>query len=430
MWEANTLNVDREFEALVVRNQDWLLRFAKGFVRDHQVAEDIVQETLLRAFRAYSGYEDRGRERQWLIAIARNVALNHLNERSRRCEVNLYGSGEDTVNPEDFILSPALSAEEIALADELTRRVLEAIRNLPDGQRTTFYYRYIQEFSVHETAALTQQPTGSVKSKCHYAMRKVRRSLFDYLVEGEYIMPCRDAQVYLLQYAQDAIQPEDRAVVERHLVVCEKCTALADSLRILAQRIEPAGRDELRHFSIGIQVEDHLELVYVTMTFSIPEHERLNALLQERDGAIPEDETWFTAGYGSGFKHVAEFDNEGHRIEFEEFPNPNNPNNTRYRYRKMVRIYPRHTMAMVGYMNRAVFTPSPDSPDVLVCNTENHLNAAARSGLYVAVPSSVKKIHMKRGNGIIEAGAYHFAYADRYVTEDEMLSLEFSYVKG
>lgn len=47
---------------------------------------------------------------------------------------------------------------------------------------------------MHETAALTQQPTGSVKSKCHYAMQKVRRSLFDYLVEGEYIMPCRDAQ--------------------------------------------------------------------------------------------------------------------------------------------------------------------------------------------------------------------------------------------
>lgn len=78
------------------------------------------------------------------MAIARNVALNHLSERSRRYEVNLYGSGEDTGNPEDFILSPALSAEEIALADELTRRVLEAIRNVPDGQRTTFYYRYIQ----------------------------------------------------------------------------------------------------------------------------------------------------------------------------------------------------------------------------------------------------------------------------------------------
>lgn len=91
--------------------------------------------------------------------------------------------------------------------------------------------------------------------------------------------------------------------------MCEKCAALADSLRILAQRIEPVGGDELRHFLIGIQVEDHLGLWYVTMTQPIPDHERLNALLQERGGVIPENETWFTAGHGTGFEHVAEFDN-------------------------------------------------------------------------------------------------------------------------
>ena len=135
-------------------------------------------ENFLQAFRAYSGYEDRGRERRWLLTIARNVALNHLNKRDRRCEVNLYGLGSNDQYLEDLILAQAPSAEEIALADELTRRVLAAIRNLPKSHRTTFYYRYIQNFSVHETAALTEQPPGSVKSKCHYAMQKVRRSLF------------------------------------------------------------------------------------------------------------------------------------------------------------------------------------------------------------------------------------------------------------
>jgi RNA polymerase sigma-70 factor (ECF subfamily) len=424
------LNVERQFEALVIRNQDWLLRYATSLVRDHQIAEDVVQETFLRAFRAYSGYEDRGRERRWLLTIARNVALNHLNKRDRRCEVNLYGLGSNDQYLEDLILAQAPSAEEIALADELTRRVLAAIRNLPKSHRTTFYYRYIQNFSVHETAALTEQPPGSVKSKCHYAMQKVRRSLFDYLVEGKYVMSCQQAHICLWQYAQDAIQPDDRAAVERHLKVCGECSDLAESLRVLVQRIEPAQEHEMRHYLISIQVDDNRCLSYFGLIAPVPNYDELNALLQERDGLIPATEMWFTAGYDAEFQHMAEFDNEGHRIEFEQFPNPNNPGNMRYRYRKMVRVYPRHAMSSVGYWPRVLFRQSAHNPNVVNVQMQNHLNAVARSGLYIAVPGSAKNIRVKRGNGVIAAGAYNFAYADRYVGEDELLVLEFSFEKG
>src|SRR5690606_6187600 len=138
---------------------------------------------------------------------------------------------------------------------------------------------------------------GSVKSKCHYAMQKVRRSLFDYLVEGKYVMSCQQAHICLWQYAQDAIQPDDRAAVERHLKVCGECSDLAESLRVLVQRIEPAQEHEMRHYLISIQVDDNRCLSYFGLIAPVPNYDELNALLQERDGLIPATEMWFTAGY-------------------------------------------------------------------------------------------------------------------------------------
>ena len=389
---------------------------------DHQAAEDIVQETFLRAFKAYDGYEERGRERKWLATIARNVALTHLGRRRVRPEVNLSAANSDEAAFADLLLTPAPSAEEIALADEFTSRVIDVIRSLPDSRRNIFFYRYIHDLTVKQTAALMGQPAGSVKSGCHYAVRRIRKDLSRYFVEGGYVVSCKDVYLYLFQYAQDAIQPDDRITVERHLSVCDDWGALASSLRVLTQNMEPAHEESMRHYVISIQLESDLELLYFGLSSPVEDHDRLNALLAERNGVIPPNETWFTAGHNAEIEHLAEFDNEGNRIELELMPDPNNPNNVRYRYRRMVRVYPRHTMASVGLSRRSSFAPSPQDPRLVVGKVQNHLGTAARSGLYLALPGSAKNVRILRGDGVIDAGPYLFAYADRYIAEDERIA--------
>ena len=182
----------------------------------------------------------------------------------------------------------------------------------------------------------------------------------------------------------------------------------------------------MRHYLISIQVDDNRCLSYFGLIAPVPNYDELNALLQERDGLIPATEMWFTAGYDAEFQHMAEFDNEGHRIEFEQFPNPNNPGNMRYRYRKMVRVYPRHAMSS------AVTGPEYCSGSRPTTRMSECANAKPSQ-----CGSQVRPLHRclarprnmrKRGNGVTRPAPTR--HADRYVGEDELLVLEFSFEKG
>jgi len=65
----------------------------------------------------------------------------------------------------------------------------------------------------------------------------------------------------------------------------------------------------------------------------------------------------------------------------------------------------------------------------MIGKIQNHYGNNVKSGLYLAIPSSGKNIRIKKGNGVIDAGPYKFAFSDRYVTEDETIKLECSYLK-
>lgn len=90
------LENDCGFDNIVANNQGWLLRYVKKIVGNEAAAEDIVQETFIRAYKAYDGYQETGRLRQWLRTIARNVALRYLGSSAAIREVNLCTSDENS----------------------------------------------------------------------------------------------------------------------------------------------------------------------------------------------------------------------------------------------------------------------------------------------------------------------------------------------
>jgi RNA polymerase sigma-70 factor (ECF subfamily) len=137
------------------------LRLASG---DRQKAEDLVQETLLRAWRHPEAMDpDRGSVRAWLFTTARHLAIDAWRRRSARV-------GEVVT---DELPEPPAEADEADRAVEAWT-VAEALGRLSAAHREVLYECFYQGRSVAEAAARLGVPAGTVKSRTHYALRSLR----------------------------------------------------------------------------------------------------------------------------------------------------------------------------------------------------------------------------------------------------------------
>jgi RNA polymerase sigma-70 factor, ECF subfamily len=140
------------------------VRLAGG---DRAQAEDLVQETLLRAWRSPRALDpERGAVRSWLFTTARNVAIDAWRRRSVRV-------GEVVT---DMIPEPPPSADEADRAVEAWT-VAEALGRLSAQHREVLVQCFYRGRSVAEAAALLGVPPGTVKSRTHYALRSLRMVL-------------------------------------------------------------------------------------------------------------------------------------------------------------------------------------------------------------------------------------------------------------
>lgn len=143
--------------------EHWALqRFA-----DHDQAQEVVQETVLAAWRHFDQYDpDRGGERAWIFGIARNVAAT--SHRRRRRHLRAVDGGPP---PE-----PAGDDTELArLADRSL--VADALRALSDDHRAVVVAAYWEGLSTREMAERFGIPDGTVKSRLYYALRSLRDGL-------------------------------------------------------------------------------------------------------------------------------------------------------------------------------------------------------------------------------------------------------------
>ena len=163
-----TLSGDsRAFEALMRRHNRTLYRTARAILRDDAEAEDVVQEAWLRAYRAFGAFRGESKLSTWLARIAANEALM----RRRRNPKDLFATEEHDC------ISQAPGPEEEAQLSE-ARRLLEThIEALPDGYRTVFMLRALEEFTVGETAAALDIPEVTVRTRYFRARGLLRKSM-------------------------------------------------------------------------------------------------------------------------------------------------------------------------------------------------------------------------------------------------------------
>ena len=147
-----------------------LLGYLQRLLHSRPDAEDALHESFLRLFEGRGRYRARGRFREWLFTVATGVARDRLRKTARRERIVTAAGEELAAHPEE-------SPEERVVARDLAARVESALRDLPESYAAAFLLRVREEFSYREMAAITGEPEGTLRSRVHHALGRVRRAL-------------------------------------------------------------------------------------------------------------------------------------------------------------------------------------------------------------------------------------------------------------
>jgi RNA polymerase sigma-70 factor (ECF subfamily) len=153
-----------------------LFRVARSVVRDDAEAEDVVQETYLRAFAAIGTFRGEAGIMTWLTRIALNEARGRLRQRRR-----MVGLDEANGAAEIVVAIDAATPETDAARAVIRQLIEAAIDALPEALRTVFIMRDVQECNVEETALSLELKPETVRTRLHRARRRLRRVLRDKL---------------------------------------------------------------------------------------------------------------------------------------------------------------------------------------------------------------------------------------------------------
>lgn len=190
---AQAAQGDHEAFAQIMRRYNRrLYRLAVSVIGDASEAEDVLQESYVRAFHALGGYGARGSLGAWLARIVRNEAIDRVRARdSRQSRVALRADledqgGEDDMNGQqehDWTDDAQRDPQTITELAQLEQLLERAIERLPAMFRSVFVLREVEGLSVEETAEYLGIPLGTVKTR-DYRARKLLRSSLSTQIEG------------------------------------------------------------------------------------------------------------------------------------------------------------------------------------------------------------------------------------------------------
>ena len=163
-------------EALMRRHNRGLYRTARAILRDDAEAEDVVQETYLRAFAALGTFRGDSSLGTWLTRIAANEALMRRRARLREARVITFDEG-NMAHAMENAPDEARGPEAEALAAEVRTLLERRIDALPDLYREVFVLRAVEEMSVEETAAALGVPEATVRTRFFRARAMLRGAL-------------------------------------------------------------------------------------------------------------------------------------------------------------------------------------------------------------------------------------------------------------
>jgi RNA polymerase sigma-70 factor (ECF subfamily) len=164
------------FERECVVHLDALYRAARRFTRDHDAAGDLVQDTLVRAYRAFDTFAPGTNGRAWLLSIVYSVFINGYHRR-RRSPTTVSMDALEERFADRLLAAPPDSDSGGALSDV---DVLAALDELPEEFRATVLLVDVEELTYEEAARALGCAVGTVRSRLHRARRLLAAALDDY----------------------------------------------------------------------------------------------------------------------------------------------------------------------------------------------------------------------------------------------------------
>jgi len=166
------------FEGLVRKYNRMAGAIAFGIVGDFSTAEDIVQESFLKAFKCLGNLRSPEKFKVWFAGIVRSRAIDWIRRKKTLPTIpfsQVFPEGETEAPDQPELLDPPV--EEIFTRKELREKLLETIRSLPEEDRIVITLKHMEGFSYREIAELTGTTVGAVESRLFRARRELRRRL-------------------------------------------------------------------------------------------------------------------------------------------------------------------------------------------------------------------------------------------------------------
>ncbi len=165
---------EQAYIELVNRYRDRLMSFVYRFVNDEVVAEDIVQDALVKLYTHKHYYKNIAKFSTWMYTIAGNLAKTELRKNKRRKVTNLSEMSKDDW---EYDIPSDEDTEKTVHGQFAAKQIHEAIQSLPDHFREVVILRDIQELSYEEVSSIVEVPLGTVKSRINRARLQLQEIL-------------------------------------------------------------------------------------------------------------------------------------------------------------------------------------------------------------------------------------------------------------
>jgi len=153
----------KAFDLLVLKYQSRIIGLAMKFVKDIQTAEDVAQESFIKAYKSLDSFREESAFYTWLYRITSNTSKNYLISKKRKKE--LLESEISSEEIDIFDIPGGSSPEEILQANNLREVIFESLSNLPEDIRTAVSLREFEGLSYEEISEVLGCPIGTVRSR-------------------------------------------------------------------------------------------------------------------------------------------------------------------------------------------------------------------------------------------------------------------------
>ncbi len=214
-------------EKLLARHEQRIYRFGLRMCGHEEDARDVLQETLLSAWKNLPQFRGDAQLSTWLYQVARSYCIKQRRRREGE------PAQHESLETQELERAPAETSPEDARAHarEVGGLIQAAIATLPSDYREALVLRDVEGLSAEEAAGVVGIEVGALKSRLHRARLALKQQLGAALDETPDAVPCPELSQELAAYAASEIDQAACESIERHLASCARCTAACESLK-------------------------------------------------------------------------------------------------------------------------------------------------------------------------------------------------------